>query len=82
MDDDISGTFTLFRALTDYEKDRQLTAKQSGQTRINYVIEGRTILWCGGMENPTEHTAFLRMKSGTSAPRSGLIEYGIQVIAE
>ena len=68
-DDDISGTFTFARALADNKLadnrlDRQLTAKQIGQTWLNYLIEDRTILWWGGLGNSTEHTAFLRLKQG------------------
>jgi ADP-ribosylglycohydrolase len=70
-DDDISGTFTFLRALADYGHSRDLTPAQIGQTWLNYIIEGRTILWWGGLGNSTEHTAYLRLKSGIAAPRSG-----------
>ena len=81
-DDDISGTFTFFRALADYDNSRELTAEQIGQTWLNYLIEGRTILWWGGMGNSTEHTAFLRLKAGVPAPKSGSIELNSKVVAE
>ena len=44
-DDDISGTFTFVRALSDYHCDPQLTPKQIGQTWLNYLIENRSVLW-------------------------------------
>ncbi|MFC1712059.1 ADP-ribosylglycohydrolase family protein [Candidatus Poribacteria bacterium] len=81
-DDDISGTFIFFRALADYGNDRALTAQQIGQAWLNYLIEERTILWWGGMGNSTEHTAFLRLKSGIPAPKSGSIELNSKVVAE
>jgi len=81
-DDDISGTFTFLRALPDYGNSRQLTAAQIGQTWLNYIIESRTILWWGGLGNSTEHTAYLRLKNGIPAPRSGSIELNSQVVAE
>ena len=81
-DDDISGTFTFFRALADYGDNSELTPQQIGQSWLNYIIEGRTILWWGGMGNSTEHTAFLRLKAGTPAPQSGSIELNSQVVAE
>jgi hypothetical protein len=81
-DDDISGTFTFFRALADYNYIPDLTARQIGQTWLNYLIEGRTILWWGGMSNSTEHTAYLRLKSGIPAPESGSIELNGKVVAE
>ena len=71
-DDDISGTFTFLRALPDYGNRRDLTPAQIGQTWLNYIIEQRTILWWGGMGNSTEHTAYLRLKSGIPAPAERL----------
>src|SRR5215213_10171507 len=81
-DDDISGTFTFFRALTDHGNSPDLTAEQIGRTWLNYLIEKKTILWWGGMGNSTEHTAYLRLKHGIPAPRSGSIALNGQVVAE
>jgi len=81
-DDDISGTFTFLRALPDYGNSRGITAAQIGQSWLNYIIEERTILWWGGMGNSTEHTAYLRLKEGISAPESGSIALNGQVVAE
>ncbi|HEX5807839.1 MAG TPA: ADP-ribosylglycohydrolase family protein [Anaerolineales bacterium] len=81
-DDDISGTFTFFRALADHGNSADLTAEQIGQTWLNYLIEKKTILWWGGMGNSTEHTAYLRLKRGIPAPLSGAIETNGQVVAE
>ena len=81
-DDDISGTFTFLRALPDYGNSREITPAQIGQSWLNYIIEERTILWWGGMGNSTEHTAFLRLKEGIAAPRSGSMALNGQVVAE
>lgn len=81
-DDDISGTFTFLRALTDYANGRNLTPEQIGQTWLNYIIEQRTILWWGGLGNSTEHTAYLRLKHGTPAPKSGSKALNTKVVAE
>jgi ADP-ribosylglycohydrolase len=81
-DDDISGTFTFIRALSDYGVTRDLTPAQIGQTWLNYIIEKRTILWWGGRSNSTEHTAYLNLKAGIEAPRSGSIELNSKVVAE
>jgi ADP-ribosylglycohydrolase len=81
-DDDISGTFTFLRALPDYGNTRALTPAQIGQTWLNYIIERRTILWWGGLGNSTEHTAYLRLKQGIAAPRSGSIALNGKVVAE
>ena len=81
-DDDISGTFTFIRALEDYNFDPQLTPKQVGQTWLNYLIDGRSVLWWGGLGNSTEHTAYLRLTQGIDAPLSGAISTNGQVVAE
>jgi ADP-ribosylglycohydrolase len=81
-DDDISGTFTFLRALPDYGNSLDLTPTQIGQTWLNYIIERRTILWWGGLGNSTEHTAYLRLKDGISAPESGSIALNSKVVAE
>jgi ADP-ribosylglycohydrolase len=81
-DDDISGTFTFFRALEDFACAKTLTAEQIGRTWQNYIIENRTVLWWGGMGNSTEHTAFLRLKRGIPAPRSGSMELNGRVVSE
>lgn len=93
-DDDITGTFTFLRALADYGPGRttnvrgglgggcDLTPVQIGRTWLNYLIEGRTILWWGGLGNSTEHTAYLRMKRGIEPPRSGSMALNGKVVAE
>ena len=81
-DDDISGTFTFLRSLPDHGNRRDLTPAQIGDTWLNYIIERKTILWWGGRGNSTEHTAYLNLKAGIPAPRSGSIEQNSQVVAE
>src|ERR1044071_5854777 len=81
-DDDISGTFTFLRALADYNNSLDLTPAQIGQTWLNYIIENRTILWWGGLGNSTEHTAYLRLKQGITAPQSGSIALNGKTTAE
>ena len=81
-DDDISGTFTFLRALADHGSKPNLTAEQIGRTWLNYLIEKKTILWWGGMGNSTEHTAYLRLKHGIPAPRSGSMVTNGPIVAE
>ncbi|MBI4927782.1 MAG: ADP-ribosylglycohydrolase family protein [Anaerolineae bacterium] len=81
-DDDISGTFTFIRALEDYDYDPNTSAAQIGQTWLNYLIEGKTILSWAGLGCSTEHTAYLRLKHGISAPQSGSIEMNGSIVAE
>lgn len=81
-DDDISGTFTFARALADNNYDPNITAQQIGEGWLNYLIEERTILWWGGLGNSTEHTAYLRLKEGISAPDSGAAALNGKVVSE
>ena len=70
-DDDISGTFAFFRVLEDNGYPAVLDPRAVGETWLNYIIEEKTILWWGGLGRSTEHTAYLRLKDGIAAPRSG-----------
>jgi len=70
-DDDISGSLGFARAILDHRDELPLTAAQVGETWLDYIVEDRTILWWGGLGRSTEHTAFLRLKSGVAAPASG-----------
>lgn len=82
VDDDLSGTFTFLRALQDYGNGVDLTPAQIGQTWLNYLVEGRTTLWWGGLGNSTEHTAYLRLKQGIPAPHSGSMALNGKIVAE
>ncbi|MDE2859761.1 MAG: ADP-ribosylglycohydrolase family protein [Chloroflexota bacterium] len=81
-DDDLSGTFTFARAMPDYGNSPDLTPAQIGQTWLNYIVEGKTILWWGGIGDVTEHTAYIRLKNGIQPPRSGSIELNGPVMAQ
>ena len=81
-DDDLSGSFVFFRSLEDHDYDPQLSARQIGETWLNYIIEERTILWWGGMGRSTEHTAYLRLKQGYPAPESGSSQLNGRGMAE
>jgi ADP-ribosylglycohydrolase len=81
-DDDVSGTFIFPRALEDNGYPKELSAEQIGQAWLNYIVEERSVLWWGGIGNSTEHTAYLRLKSGVPAPASGSIAMNGQSVAE
>src|SRR5208283_799288 len=81
-DDDVAGTFTFIRALEDNPTGPELTARQVGETWLNYIVENRSILWWGGNGNSTEHTAWLNLKRGIEAPASGSIAVNGQAVAE
>jgi ADP-ribosylglycohydrolase len=81
-DDDVSGTFAFPRALADNGFPKRLTSEQIGQAWLNYIVEERSVLWWGGIGNSTEHTAYLRLKSGVPAPQSGSIALNGKTVAE
>lgn len=81
-DDDISGTFGFFKGIEDYGYSADMTAEDFGKTWLNYIIEDKTILWWGGLGRSTEHTAFLNLKQGIPAPKSGSIEQNGKTLAE
>jgi ADP-ribosylglycohydrolase len=81
-DDDISGTFLFFRALEDNGFPKDISAKTIGDTWLNYIVEDRTVLWWGGLGRSSEHTAYLRLKAGIEAPRSGSVELNGPGMAE
>lgn len=81
-DDDISGTLIFLRALQDYGYRCDLSAADIGQTWLNYLINEKTILWWGGLGNSTEHTAYLRLKSGIKAPESGSAALNSKIVSE
>ena len=81
-DDDVAGTFVFVRALEDCEPGYVPASLQIGKTWLNYIVEQRSILWWGGNGVSTEHTAWLNLKRGISAPESGSISCNGRTIAE
>jgi ADP-ribosylglycohydrolase len=81
-DDDISGTFTFVRALEEHGVTSNLSSEDIGKSWLNNVIESRSVFWWGGRGLSTEHTAFLNLKQGIPAPRSGSKETNGITVAE
>jgi ADP-ribosylglycohydrolase len=81
-DDDVSGTFQFVRALEEHGASPELTAENIGRTWLNSVIEHRTVFWWGGRGVSTEHTAWLNLKHGVPAPKSGSIAVNGRTVAE
>lgn len=81
-DDDLAGTFTFFNAIEDAKNIDNITAYDFGEAWLNYVIENKTIFWWGGLGRSTEHTAYLRLKEGITAPQSGSIKLNGTAVAE
>ncbi|RKP51722.1 ADP-ribosylglycohydrolase family protein [Cohnella endophytica] len=81
-DDDTNGPMVFLRALEDYTHTRDITAEQMGKTLLNYAPDGHGFFWWGGYGNSTEHTAYLNLKNGIPAPRSGSIQQNGKTVAE
>ena len=79
-DDDLNGPVFFIRSLLDFEAP--LTAEKVGQSWLNYTREGIGFYWWGGYGRSTEHTAYLNLKNGISAPDSGSIKVNGAAIAE
>ena len=74
--------FAFFRAMEDNGFRKDLTAEHMGKAWLNYIIENRSILWWGGLGNSTEHTAYLHLKHGIPAPKSGSMELNGPVLSQ
>lgn len=81
-DDDISGTFTFYRAMQDAGKGLDVSPEDIGEAWLNYVIENETVFWWGGIGMSAEHTAYLRLKAGHKPPLSGSIALNGPVVAQ
>ncbi|RXZ80875.1 ADP-ribosylglycohydrolase family protein [Paenibacillaceae bacterium] len=81
-DDDTNGPLFFLRALEDYTHTRDLTPEQIGLTWLNYAPDGHGFYWWGGYGVSTEHTAYMNMKNGIMAPKSGSIEQNGHAVAE
>lgn len=81
-DDDANGPVYFIRALYDDARNRELEPQDVARTWLNYAREGLGMFWWGGYGISTEHTAYLNLKSGIPAPRSGSIEQNGKIMAE
>jgi len=81
-DDDLTGTFTFVRAVSDSARGLETRAEDVAAAWLNYVLEGRTVFWWGGVGVSTEHTAYERLRTGISPPASGSKAVNGSVLAE
>ncbi|MGJ4849463.1 ADP-ribosylglycohydrolase family protein [Bacillota bacterium Meth-B3] len=81
-DDDANGPVFFLRALYDQAHAGELTAQDVAEAWLNYAREGVGMFWWGGYGVSTEHTAYLNLKHGVPAPRSGSIAQNGQTLAE
>lgn len=81
-DDDANGPVFFIRALYDDAVDRELQPEDVGKAWLNYAREGIGMFWWGGEDVSTEHRAYLNLRKGIPAPRSGSIEVNGLEMAE
>lgn len=81
-DDDTNGPMIFIRALEDYECSENLTAEHISYTWLNYIGDHHGTLWWGGYGRSTENTAYINLKNGIMAPRSGSVEQNGAAVAE
>ena len=72
----------FLRALQDYTFTLDITVEQIGLTWLYYTPYEHGFYWWGGYGKSTEHTAYLNLRSGIMAPRSGSIEQNGAAVAE
>lgn len=81
-DDDANGPVYFFRALEDGARPGHILPREVAEAWLNYTREGVGMFWWGGYGVSTEHTAYLNLKHGIEAPRSGSAQVNGIVLAE
>jgi len=80
-DDDTNGPYFFIRALEDETHTRDITPQQIARAWLNYAPYEHGFYWWGGYGISTEHTAYLNLRAGIEAPRSGQIEQNGAAVA-
>lgn len=81
-DDDSNGPLFFLRALEDGRHGFDLKAQDVGEALLNYAPFEHGFFWWGGYGISTEHTAYLNLRNGIPAPRSGSMEQNGSTMAE
>ncbi|MCL2835089.1 MAG: ADP-ribosylglycohydrolase family protein [Treponema sp.] len=81
-DDDSNGPIFFLRALEDGKDKFDLSAQAVGEALLNYAPFEHGFFWWGGYGISTEHTAYLNLRNGIEAPRSGSVEQNGRTVAE
>ena len=81
-DDDWNGPIFFVRALEDGADGLALTPEAVGEALLNYAPFEHGFFWWGGYGISTEHTAYLNLRNGIPAPRSGSVEQNGHTVAE
>jgi ADP-ribosylglycohydrolase len=81
-DDDSNGPLFFLRALEDGGGKFDLTSQAVGEALLNYAPFEHGFFWWGGYGVSTEHTAYLNLRNGIPAPRSGSVGQNGRAVAE
>ena len=81
-DDDVNGPLIFVRALADNAMPETLASEAVGETWLNYTRRGMGMFWWGGEDVSTEHRAYMNLRRGVKAPRSGSIGENGKTAAE
>ena len=81
-DDDSNGPLFFLKALEDGRHGFDLQAQDVAEALLNYAPFEHGFFWWGGYGISTEHTAYLNLRNGIPAPRSGSIEQNGSATAE
>lgn len=81
-DDDSNGPIFFLRALRDTAENYDLQPQDVATALLNYAAWERGFFWWGGYGISTEHTAYMNLRAGIPAPRSGSIEQNGSTMAE
>ena len=72
-DDDSNGPMFFIRSLEDCKDLKDFSAQDVAEALLNYAPYEHGFFWWGGYGVSTEHTAYLNLRSGIPAPRSGSV---------
>jgi ADP-ribosylglycohydrolase len=81
-DDDLVMPLIMMQAMRRKNSPEGVTAEAIGETWLNLLSEERGSIWRGGYGVSSEHTAYLNMLSGISAPMSGSAAMNGKIISE
>ena len=81
-DDDSNGPLFFVRALEDCQDLSAFSSQDVAEALLNYAPYEHGFFWWGGYGVSTEHTAYLNLRAGIPAPRSGSVEQNGSTMAE
>ena len=81
-DDDSNGPLFFVRALEDCGDVEAFSSQDVAEALLNYAPFEHGFFWWGGYGVSTEHTAYLNLRNGIPAPRSGSIQQNGSTMAE